>query len=90
MHKALQHLALAVSVGPTCLAFVSLIRHSCPLWQQEEDRGKHRKKRNRFIDDIAAVDEEDEEEEDEVQFSLLSLSYCMQWHCDQFQLSPSG
>ena len=33
---------------------------------QEEDRGKHRKKRNRFIDDIAAVDEEEEEEEDEV------------------------
>ena len=41
---------------------------------QEDNRGKRHKKRNRFIDDIAAVDEDEEEEEDEVLvcFSVLS------------------
>lgn len=34
--------------------------------QQEADKGRHRKKRNIFVDDIAAVDEEEEEEEEDV------------------------
>ena len=52
---------------------MSFISHSCLCLAQEEDRSKHRKKRNRFIDDIAAVDEDEEEEEDDVCFRLLSL-----------------
>ena len=45
---------------------------------QEEDKGRHRKKRNIFVDDIAAVDEEEEEEEEDVRFEYHCLCLCIE------------
>lgn len=73
-------------IGTILLCLLRLcIRNASARWHStvsypvfclgQEDRGRQRKKRNRFIDDIAAVDEEEEEEEDEVRLvCLLSLT----------------
>ena len=52
----------------TCYMLNSMYRARANLLQGD-GRGRHRKKRNIFVDDIAAVDEEEEEEDDDVKIS---------------------
>lgn len=50
-------------------------------------RGK-RQKRNRFIDDTAAVADEDEEEEDEASFAACALLSLLSLHCTRLGSTP--
>lgn len=58
---------------------------------EDEEAEERPRQRNRFIDDIAAVDEDEEEEEDDVRaLPCPACVFCLKWeHSSHAQVSAS-